>query len=102
MRFDRQEYALTKFNILNPHHWSPSKRMNIAPSITELPLDSQSTPQLSPLEGAMTSTRPLQLWAFLENSDFVRYKNGSLYRQDEVRLIRHDEFLDADYQLMLD
>ncbi len=46
--------------------------------------------------------RPLQLWAFLENSDFQRYKNGSLYRQDEVALVKHDLYLDRDYQLLAD
>ncbi len=45
---------------------------------------------------------PLELWAFLENSDFQRMKNGELFRQDEVKLIRHDEFLDVDYQLLVD
>src|SRR5690606_17150569 len=44
----------------------------------------------------------MQLWAFLENSDFQRRKGGALYRQDEVRLIRHDEFLETDYQLLAD
>ncbi len=44
--------------------------------------------------------QPLEFWAFLENSDFQRLKNGELYRQDEVKLIRHDEFLDVDYQLL--
>ncbi len=44
--------------------------------------------------------QPLELWAFLENSDFQRLKNGELYRQDEVALIRHDEFLDTDYRLL--
>ncbi len=43
---------------------------------------------------------PLELWAFLENSDFQRLKNGELYRQDEVKLIRHDEFLEHDYRLL--
>jgi hypothetical protein len=47
-------------------------------------------------------TQPLELWAFLENSDFQRRKRGGLYRQDEVKLIRHDEFLESDYQLMVD
>lgn len=45
---------------------------------------------------------PLELWAFLENSDFQRRKGRALYRQDEVKLIRHDEFLDTDYQLLVD
>ncbi len=44
--------------------------------------------------------QPLEFWAFLENSDFQRLKNGELYRQDEVKLIRHDEFLHVDYQLL--
>jgi len=44
--------------------------------------------------------QPLELWAFLENSDFVRRKRGVLYRHDEVKLIRHDEFLETDYQLL--
>lgn len=74
--------------------------MNIAPTINELPLHPQSAPALSRLPRAVT--RPLELWAFLENSDFIRYRKGSLYRQDEVTLIRHDQFLDADYQLMAD
>jgi hypothetical protein len=43
----------------------------------------------------------MELWAFLENSDFVRRKKKSFYRQDEVHLIRHDEFLEIDYQLMV-
>lgn len=42
----------------------------------------------------------IELWAFLENSDFTCYKNGVLYRQDEVALIRHDEMLDHDFELM--
>lgn len=45
---------------------------------------------------------PLELWAFLENSDFERRKGGRIYRHDEVKLIRHDEFLEMDYQLMVD
>jgi len=51
---------------------------------------------------APLTLKPMQLWAFLENSDFERIKNKTLYRQDEVRLIRHDEFLDTDYQLLVD
>src|SRR5258707_5323816 len=47
-------------------------------------------------------TTPMDLWAFLENSDFQRIKAGTVYRQDEVRLIRHDEFLESDYQLLVD
>jgi hypothetical protein len=46
------------------------------------------------------TNQPLELWAFLENSDFQRRKASGLYRQDEVRLIRHDEFLETDYQLL--
>lgn len=48
------------------------------------------------------TTKPLELWAFLENSDFLRKKGEALYRQDEVALIRHDQFLETDYQLMVD
>ncbi|MDX2162171.1 MAG: beta-galactosidase [bacterium] len=44
---------------------------------------------------------PMQFWAFLENSDFVRHnRDGTFYRMDEVRLIRHDEHLEADYALL--
>src|SRR5215212_9727349 len=50
---------------------------------------------------ALQTLEPMEFWAFLENSDFQRYRRGSLYRQDEVRLIRHDEFLDTDYELMV-
>lgn len=50
----------------------------------------------------MLTEQPLELWAFLENSDFQRRKGKQLYRQDEVRLIRHDEFLETDYQLLVD
>lgn len=50
----------------------------------------------------IANTRPMELWAFLENSDFERIKDGALYRQDEVSLIRHDEFLEKDYQLLVD
>ena len=53
-------------------------------------------------EDSATAVKPMELWAFLENSDFERYKGDTLYRQDEVRLIRHDEFLDTDYQLLAD
>ena len=45
-------------------------------------------------------TQAMELWAFLENSDFQRRKRGGIYRQDEVKLIRHDEFLDIDHGLM--
>lgn len=50
----------------------------------------------------MTQETPIELWAFLENSDFQRRKGRGLYRQDEVKLIRHDEFLESDYQLLVD
>ncbi|MBE2267886.1 MAG: beta-galactosidase [Anaerolinea sp.] len=50
----------------------------------------------------LTQEAPLQLWAFLENSDFQRIRDGELYRQDEVKLIRHDEFLRQDYQLLVE
>ena len=55
-------------------------------SLNELPLDPHSriippAPDVA-LEGAMPALKPLELWAFLENSDFVRCKDGSLYRQD--------------------
>ncbi len=46
--------------------------------------------------------QPLELWAFLENSDFKRKQDGQVIRHDEVQLIRHDEFLDEDYQLLVD
>jgi hypothetical protein len=42
----------------------------------------------------------MELWAFLENSDFQRRKGEVIVRHDEVRLIRHDEFLELDYELM--
>jgi hypothetical protein len=80
--------------------------MNIDPRfINELPVS--QTPAISPsLNTAMgrptPQIKPLELWAFLENSDFVRYKIGHLYRQDEVELIRHAEFLDVDYRLMVE
>lgn len=47
-----------------------------------------------------TYLKPMELWAFLENSDFQRRRNGNVIRHDEVKLIRHDEFLDVDYGLM--
>jgi hypothetical protein len=50
----------------------------------------------------MLQEQPMQLWAFLENSDFQRRKGGKIIRHDEVKLIRHDEFLEHDYQLMKD
>jgi hypothetical protein len=43
---------------------------------------------------------PMEFWAFLENSDFQRHREGVLYRQDEVALIQHDKFLEEDYGLM--
>lgn len=48
----------------------------------------------------MVTEKPIELWAFLENSDFQRKKDGQIVRHDEVALIRHDEFLDSDYQLL--
>jgi hypothetical protein len=53
-------------------------------------------------EKVLSAVKPMELWAFLENSDFVKRKKNSLYRQDEVKLIRHDEFLEEDYRLMVD
>ena len=44
---------------------------------------------------------PMELWAFLENSDFERMTKEGLYRQDEVALIHHDTRLDEDYALMV-
>lgn len=70
-------------------------------SINELPLDPNPTIIVSHQGNTMPAAKSLELWAFLENSDFVRQKDDSLYRQDEVTLIRHDEFLDVDYQLMV-
>ena len=73
-------------------------------SLNELPIDPPATILATTLDAALEPTfpaiKPLELWAFLENSDFVRRKGDSLYRQDEVRLIRHDEFLEGDYQLL--
>ena len=46
--------------------------------------------------------KPIELWAFLENSDFQRNHRGDIRRWDEVRLTRHDERLDQDYQLLAD
>ena len=73
-------------------------------ALDELPLDPSPILAPSPLEAAPTgllpAARPLELWAFLENSDFLRIKDGRPYRQDEVDLIRHGEFLDLDYRLM--
>jgi hypothetical protein len=59
------------------------------------PLSLETARELVP-----SSVKPMELWAFLENSDFVRRKKKSLCRQDEVSLIRHDEFLEVDHQLM--
>ena len=75
-------------------------------SLNELPTDSRPSilaPSLdSALGRAVPQAKPLELWAFLENSDFVRRRDDGLYRQDEVRLIRHDEFLETDYQLLVE
>ena len=79
---------------------------NDAISFNELPINPLPTLIASPSKAAserfMPAVRPLEMWAFLENSDFVRRKKKSFYRQDEVNLIRHDEFLEVDYQLMVD
>lgn len=50
----------------------------------------------------MATEKPIELWAFLENSDFKRIKDGQIVRHDEVELIRHDAFLEHDYQLLVD
>ncbi|HEX5837900.1 MAG TPA: beta-galactosidase [Anaerolineales bacterium] len=63
----------------------------------DLPVSSNAA-----LGRAIPAERPMELWAFLENSDFVRRKGNTLYRQDEVELIRHDEFLEADYRLLVE
>lgn len=57
---------------------------------------------MSLVETTPSNLKPMEFWAFLENSDFERYKNGELYRQDEVKLIRHDEFLETDFELLAD
>lgn len=44
--------------------------------------------------------KPIEFWAFIENSDFERYKNGALVRWDEIHLTRHDERLEEDFQKM--
>ena len=75
-----------------------------ARSINEIPIHPRPVivpPSLNAPVPLMPAIKPLELWAFLENSDFLRLKNGSPYRQDEVNLIRHDEFLEADYRLMV-
>lgn len=75
-------------------------------TLNNLPIDPRPTLLTTPLDAALVSpmpvNKPLELWAFLENSDFVRRKDNTLYRQDEVRLIRHDEFLEVDYQLLVE
>lgn len=50
----------------------------------------------------MPHEQPMELWAFLENSDFQRMKDGVVVRHDEVAYIRHDQMLEADYQLLVD
>ena len=71
----------------------------VASSINEEPLQPKTeNNQISQTPTrTMPPVQPMELWAFLENSDFVRRKAIPLYRQDEVDLIRHDEFLEADY-----
>jgi hypothetical protein len=83
------------------------KEMNTeSRSLNELPIHPRSTLIPTPLDAAFVpaipAIKPMELWAFLENSDFVRHKNDSLYRQDEVQLIRHDEFLETDYELLVE
>jgi hypothetical protein len=70
---------------------------------TIVPLSTTITTSfVEPVLAPFTPTaKPMELWAFLENSDFVRHRRGKLYRQDEVKLIRHDKFLEIDYQLMV-
>lgn len=70
-------------------------------SITPLPstVTSGTGTTLAPLVPLL---KPLELWAFLENSDFVRHKDNQPYRQDEVALIQHDRFLAKDYELMVE
>ena len=72
-------------------------------SLNEVPLDPPPILLTPPLDVPLTIpvVKPMELWAFLENSDFVRRKDETLYRQDEVRLIRHDEFLESDYELLV-
>ncbi len=42
----------------------------------------------------MANESPIELWAFLENSDFKR--------KDAGKIVRHDAFLETDYQLLVD
>jgi hypothetical protein len=72
----------------------PDGNISIVPPAIIVPLDPH-------VERILPPFKPLEFWGFLENSDFVRRKGDSLYRQDEVKLIRHDEFLEVDYQLMV-
>ena len=44
--------------------------------------------------------KPMEFWAFVENSDFQRYKGETLYRQDEISLTFHDRLLKSDYHLL--
>ncbi len=60
----------------------------------------QPAPQPAASPVIQRNPQPMQLWAFLENSDFQRRKQRALYRHDEVKLIRHDVFLEEDYRLM--
>jgi hypothetical protein len=78
--------------------------MNTEPrTLNELAHDAPPTILTAPPDIPLVppAARPMELWAFLENSDFVRRKGDTLYRQDEVRLIRHDEFLESDYELLV-
>src|SRR5437764_7357053 len=78
-------------------------RPTALPEIRPIPPISQSAahPMLQP-RPTINALQPMDLWAFLENSDFQRRKGPMLYRQDEVELIRHDKYLEVDYQLMVD
>src|SRR5690349_5879983 len=68
-----------------------------------LPVSTQPQVQPAVQPTIDLGAQPMELWGFLENSDFQRRKGrGSIWRQDEVEQIRHDEFLHTDYQLMVD
>ena len=45
-------------------------------------------------------TQCIEFWAFIENSDFERYKGDQLYRQDEIVLSQHDRLLEDDYRIL--
>ena len=48
------------------------------------------------------SFKAIEVWTFLENSDFQRDRNGEVVRWNEVHLTRHDERPDQDYKLLVD